>query len=86
MLILAEVTEWGKSTYSLSFFSSKLLPISDAIKNIPGRESTATNQLIFTALLPALGFNTYFFEAKSEEKAKIKMTENDECILQNPVR
>jgi hypothetical protein len=53
--------------------------------------------LIFKANLPALGFNTYFFEVKSIsiqykeankeiEKPKIKITENDECILQNQVR
>jgi len=62
--------------------------------------------LIFKASLPALGFNTYFFEAKSKnffiqslndkmtnsfffvanEKSKVKITQNDECILQNQVK
>jgi hypothetical protein len=59
---------------------------------------------MFKISLPALGFNTYFFEAKSinffililndktrnnclaNEKSKIKITENDACILQNQVR
>ncbi len=40
----------------------QLIPISNITKNIPGRTSSATNQLIFTANLPALGFNTYYFE------------------------
>ncbi|CAF1453845.1 unnamed protein product [Rotaria sordida] len=65
---------------------SEIIPVSNATKNIPGRASTATNQLIFRASLPALGFNTYFFEAKTDEKhekPKIKITKNDECILQN---
>ncbi|CAF3651802.1 unnamed protein product [Rotaria sp. Silwood1] len=43
---------------------TELIPVSDATKRIPGRTSTAGNQLIFRANLPALGFNTYFFEAK----------------------
>jgi hypothetical protein len=61
------------------------------------------------ANLPALGFNTYYFEAKrnilffivdykstkiitfvlatqENEEPKIKITTNDECILQNQVR
>ncbi len=81
-----------------------MIPISNSTKNIPGRNSTATNQLIFNASLPALGFNTYFFEAKSNiffilplhekmrnfflanQKSKVKITQNDACILQNQVR
>jgi hypothetical protein len=62
--------------------------------------------LIFQASLPALGFSTYFFEAKSKlffiilfnkiilsvlankeiEELKIKITQNDECVLQNEAR
>ncbi len=82
-----------------------MIPISNSTKNIPGRNSTATNQLIFNASLPALGFNTYFFEAKSNiffilpfftreneklflanQESKVKITQNDACILQNQVR
>ncbi len=86
----------------------QLIPVSDSTKKIPGRTSSATNDLIFRASLPALGFNTYFFEAKSNilfifvfnnyikailfvladeklEKSKVKITRNDECILQNQV-
>ncbi|UJR26764.1 hypothetical protein I4U23_008079 [Adineta vaga] len=65
---------------------AELIPISDATKNIPGRSSSATNDLLFRASLPALGFNTYFFEAKTNEERtepKVKITENEECILQN---
>ncbi|CAF4844960.1 unnamed protein product [Rotaria sp. Silwood1] len=47
---------------------TELIPVSDATKRIPGRTSTAGNQLIFRANLPALGFNTYFFEAKTTEE------------------
>ncbi|CAF4876634.1 unnamed protein product [Rotaria sp. Silwood1] len=40
-------------------------PISDTTKMIPGRTSAAQNQYIFEAQLPALGYNTYYFEARS---------------------
>ncbi|CAF0848481.1 unnamed protein product [Adineta ricciae] len=65
---------------------SELIPVSDQTKKIPGRTSTANNDLVFRASLPALGFNTYYFEAKTEEepaKAQVKITHNEECILQN---
>ncbi|CAF4389719.1 unnamed protein product, partial [Adineta steineri] len=59
----------------------QLIPISNSTKTIPGRMSNATYQLIFKYNLPALGFNTYFFEANEEEKFKI--TKSEICILQN---
>jgi lysosomal alpha-mannosidase len=65
---------------------AELIPASDSTKRIPGRTTTAMNQLIFRANLPALGFSTYYFEAKptkEREEPKIKITKNDECILQN---
>ncbi|CAF2976334.1 unnamed protein product [Rotaria socialis] len=65
---------------------SELIPVSNATKKIPGRTSTAGNQLIFRANLPALGFNTYLFEAKTTEEnqePKVKITQNAECILEN---
>lgn len=43
---------------------SDLIPISEPTKTIPGRNSFANNQLVFRVTLPALGFNTYFFEVK----------------------
>jgi hypothetical protein len=33
--------------------------------NIPGRMSTAKKEIVFKAMLPALGFNTYYFQIKS---------------------
>jgi lysosomal alpha-mannosidase len=65
---------------------AELIPISNSTKTMPGRTSAAGNQLIIRVSLPALGFNTYFFEAKTDEeakKSKVKITENDECILTN---
>ncbi|CAF1238466.1 unnamed protein product [Adineta steineri] len=63
---------------------SELIPISNSTKTIPGRMSNATNQLIFKYNLPALGFNTYFFEVnEEEEEEKLEITKNEICILQN---
>ncbi|CAF4434648.1 unnamed protein product, partial [Adineta steineri] len=53
-------------------------------KTIHGRMSNATSELIFKYNLPALGFNTYFFEANEEEnEEKLAITKNEICILQN---
>jgi hypothetical protein len=42
-----------------------LIAISNETKKIPGRIGNAKYELIFPISLPPLGFNTYFFEAKS---------------------
>ena len=65
------------------------------MKNIPGRTSSAQYEIVFRANLPALGFNTYYFEVKNsglnlidtlmETKSSIKVTHNQACILQNEV-
>ncbi|CAF4671246.1 unnamed protein product [Rotaria sp. Silwood1] len=44
---------------------AEYLPISIATQNIPGRTSSARYQHLFQASLPALGYNTYYFEARS---------------------
>ncbi|CAF4709512.1 unnamed protein product [Rotaria sp. Silwood1] len=68
---------------------SELVPISYATQNIPGRTSVTQKQIIFKASLPALGFNSYYFEKKPEEEeekykqSKVKITHNEECVLQN---
>ncbi|CAF4081263.1 unnamed protein product [Adineta steineri] len=63
---------------------SELVPVSNSTKTIPGRMSNATNQMIFKYNLPALGFNTYFFEVnEEEEEEKLEITKNEICILQN---
>ncbi len=45
---------------------AELIPISEPIQRIPGRTSLTQKQIIFKASLPALGFNTYYFEKKGE--------------------
>ncbi len=42
-----------------------LIPISEVTQRIPGRNTTQNQTIIFKANLPALGFNTYYFEKKS---------------------
>ncbi|CAF0769192.1 unnamed protein product [Adineta ricciae] len=62
------------------------IPISEPTKKIPGRKSFATNQLVFKVLLPALGFNTYYFEVKTgeiDEQTDVSISENDQCVLEN---
>ncbi|CAF1383060.1 unnamed protein product [Adineta steineri] len=70
-----------------NLISAEYLPIPDTTKNIPGRTSTAQYQHIFQASLPALGYNTYYFEAKTNTKEfehkKVTTTQNQACILQN---
>ncbi|CAF3311737.1 unnamed protein product [Rotaria sp. Silwood2] len=46
--------------------SAEYLMIPDTTKNIPGRISSAQNQYVFPASLPALGYSTYYFEEKGK--------------------
>ena len=66
------------------------MPIPTPVRNIPGRTSAATNELLFSATLPALGFSTFYFEAASDDvRAKdesIRVTKNEACTLQNQVK
>ncbi|CAF3717623.1 unnamed protein product [Rotaria socialis] len=67
--------------------AADFVSISLPIKNIPGRTSSAQYELLFGTQIPALGFNTYYFEAKAdatiEEKSTIRVTQNEACVLQN---
>lgn len=55
----------NKSSFNkIIFILFKLIPISEPVQRIPGRTSVTQKQIIFKASLPALGFNTYFFEKK----------------------
>jgi hypothetical protein len=74
-----------------NLFFLQYLPIPDTIKNVPGRMSSAQNQYLFQALLPALGYSTYYFEAtdivdaKKNEEKKVTITINEACVLENEV-
>jgi hypothetical protein len=55
--------------------------------NIPGRISIAKKEIVFKTILPALGFNTYYFQMSIKEtKPNIKVTHNEICTLENQVR
>lgn len=45
---------------------AEVVPIPTTIIDIPGRISTAQNELLFKATLPPLGFNTYYFQISSK--------------------
>ncbi|CAF1191139.1 unnamed protein product [Rotaria sordida] len=66
---------------------AEYLPISITTKNIPGRTSSAQYQYLFQASLPALGYNTYYFEARANankiKRRRVKTTFNEACILEN---
>lgn len=66
----------------------QFIPVCEATSRIPGRDANAQNEtIVFKANLPALGFNTYFFEKKTHEESRenLLITHNDECVLQNQV-
>ncbi len=64
--IATEVLEKSNHTIRSFLFYFQLIPISDPVQHIPGRTSMTQKQIIFKANLPALGFNTYYFEKKGE--------------------
>ncbi len=65
----------------------KVLPISSVTMNIPGRMNMAKKEIVFKAMLPALGFNTYYFQMKSlsPSKKEIQVTRDETCTLENEV-
>ncbi|CAF1639240.1 unnamed protein product, partial [Didymodactylos carnosus] len=56
------------------------LKISEAAYFIPGRKRFAKFEVVLRIVLPALGFNTYYFEVNAEDT---EISKNNACILQN---
>ena len=79
--------------FFISSICFKILPITQPILHIPGRRSLAENQIVFKADLPALGFQTYYFQKtgipsplRNAPKSSVKITRNEACTLQNKVQ
>ena len=73
--------------------SSDLIPIPSFVKNVPGRNSSATHELVFLATkLPPLGSKSYYIERIiSDEsknatlKVKRALSEGDDKSIANEV-
>ena len=51
--------------------ASQVVPLSDATKNVPAHNgSTATQEVVFRATAPPLGFNTYFVQQQKMVQKK----------------
>jgi len=64
-----------------------LIPIPEFVKTLPGRNSSATHELIFLAFqLPPLGSKSYYIQVqnKSNINAEVK-NENKEWFIENQV-
>ncbi|XP_071865397.1 lysosomal alpha-mannosidase II isoform X2 [Bombus fervidus] len=46
--------------------TSQIVPIPNSVRDIPGRKSTSTHELVFLASLPPLGYKTYTVKRSSE--------------------
>ncbi|XP_076239948.1 lysosomal alpha-mannosidase II [Calliopsis andreniformis] len=57
---------------------SQLVPIPEAVQEIPGREGTATHELVFLATIPPLGFKSFKVTQKSHNghENQLKVDEN----------
>jgi len=69
------------------------MPIARFVKNLPGRNSSATYELVFLASqLPPLGSKSYYIERtltdEPNEKVKVKrsLSEGDEKSISNEVK
>lgn len=49
-----------------------MVPIPDSVRQIPGRKSEATQELVFFTTLPPLGYKTYNVKRKAENTENIK--------------
>lgn len=53
--------------------NTQILPIPDAVKNIPGRDSSANYELIFLAKdVPGLGFKSFYVSINTDQPNKRK--------------
>lgn len=58
---------------------AQIIPVPKSIQVIPGRQSNATHELVFKAIVPAVGFKSFFVRknpamAKAQATSQIKIT------------
>ncbi len=69
-----------------SKISFDLIPIPEFVKNLPGRDSSATHELVFLAFrLPPLGSKSYYIEADSESETVEVEAETNGRFIENQV-
>ena len=63
-----------------------LIPIPEFIKTLPGRNSSATHELVFLAFqLPPLGSKSYYIEVNNKSKITEVKRQNNENFIENQV-
>lgn len=65
-----------------SHVTSQLVPIPDAVQQIPGRRSNSTHELVFLGTIPPLGYKSYKVTQKLED-ANRQETKADEATFIN---
>ncbi len=63
-----------------------LIPIPEFIKTLPGRNSSATHELVFLAFqLPPVGSKSYYIEVNNKSKITEVKRQNNENFIENQV-
>lgn len=61
--------------------TTQLVPIPQSVLDMPGRESSATQELVFKAKdLPPLGFKTYYVQKTDESVSPAEPVTGDERL------
>lgn len=62
------------------------MPIPDFVKTLPGRNSSATHELVFLALnLPPLGSKSFYIQVENKSKAVELINETNGAVIANKV-
>ncbi len=63
-----------------------MIPIPEFVKILPGRNSSATHELVFLAIdLPPLGSKSYYIEVENKSKAMVVINEINGRFIENQV-
>ena len=64
-----------------------VIPIPEFVKTLPGRNSSATHELIFLAFkLPPLGFKSYYIKVEKKlSTTEVKNEKSGSLIIENEV-